>query len=90
MSHNFLKIVRVNRVQDCEEVITRGRLVPGKGIWKVLGEVWALLQLRPEPLDRELIVLRHLDDGHSFLLEELLLVGEDLLEKVLVDGVGRW
>ena len=85
MGHHLLQIIRIQGIQDGEEVLSGWALVPRKNIWEILLELKVLLVLGPEPLDGELIVMRDLDRGHRLLLEELLLSGEHGLQEVLVD-----
>ena len=56
---------------------------------KVRHDNGVLLQLRPERLDRKLIVMRHVDVAYLVLHQELLPAGEDVLEEIMVDGCLR-
>ena len=49
-----------------------------------------LLELGPEFIDGELVVLRYMDVLDLVLLQQLLLIGEHGLEEVLVDLRRRW
>ena len=57
---------------------------------EVLDEVSILQHLWVKLLDGELIVVRHLDEGHLRLQQQILLAAKDLLEKVLVDYSIIW
>ena len=81
------EVLGVERVQDVEEVLPRRRLALG-----VLGgeegeEVAVLLDVRPQRLDRELVVVGHRDVPHLALPQQLLVLRQHFLEEVLVDHV---
>ena len=57
------------------------REVPDEEV--VASELWV------QVLHRQLLIVRHLDVGDVLLLNELLLVGQHLLQEVLVDQ-SRW
>ena len=90
MRDDLLQIFRVQRIEDVEEIFSRWALVLGVYRRKESEEVGVLLQLWPESLDSDLVVLGHVDVVDIRLLQELLLAGENLFEEVLVDGSCLW
>ena len=89
MIQHSLQEVGVQRVEHVEEVVPRRPLVLGEVIWKVPGEQIVILELRPQLLDRQLIIVRYYYVAHICLLNEGLLIRENLLEEVFVDERGR-
>ena len=83
--HDLRQVVRVQRVEDVEEVLPRRTLVLRVLVRKVRQEDGVLLELGIERLHRQLVVVRDLDRRDGRLLVELLLPGEDVLQEVLVD-----
>ena len=80
----------MDSVEDIEEVVPRWTFAHRELVREVAGHGLVLLELRPDGLDRERIVVGHLDGADLGLLEELLLAGQDILEEVLVhDGLVR-
>ena len=74
----------MNRVQDVEEVLPRWALARWVLIGEVLQEFGILVELGPQVLDRELVIMRDCDPLDLGLLHELLLAAEHVLEEVLV------
>ena len=72
-------------VEDVEEVLARRALACGIGVGEVAGELGVLLQLGPERLHRQLVVVGDGDVLDVGLLHQLLLPAEDVLEEVLAD-----
>ena len=87
--HDLLEVVRIQGVEDIEEVLARWSLAGWVLVRKVGQEDRVLLELRIELLDGELIVVGHVDVLHLDLLEQLLLADQDILEEVLVDEALR-
>ena len=85
VGHDLLQVLGVHRVEHVEEVASGWVLVLGEIVGEVQHEGLVLRQRRPQLLDRQLVVLRHLDGGDGPLLQQLLLLGEDRLEKIFVD-----
>ena len=85
--HDLLEVLRLQRVEDVEEVLARRALAGGIRVGEVLHELRVLLEVRPERLHRELVVLWDVDLLDLGLLHQLLLADEDVLEEVLVDDV---
>ena len=85
MLQYLLEVFGVDRVQDVEEVLPRRALAGWVLVGEVLDELVVLGELRPEVLDRELVVVRHGDSLDLGLLHQLLLAAEHVLEEVLVD-----
>ena len=77
--------VRLHRVEHVEEVLSGRSFALWKDVGEVLGDLGILSKLWPQGLHGQLIVVRHLDEDDLILLQEFLLPGEDLLQKVLVD-----
>ena len=86
MVKELLQVVRPDRVQDIEEILPRRAFVLRVHIWEVGHDLRVLLHIWPESLDRDLIVLGHVDVVDFLLLKELLLTVKHQLEEVLVDG----
>ena len=87
MAHHLLQVVRVNGVQDVEEVLARRAFANGVLIGEVLRELWVFTELRPQALDRELIVVWNRDLLHLHLLQQMLLAGQNVFEEILIDDV---
>ena len=90
MTHDLRQVLMMERVEDVEEVLARRTLVLRVRCREVLGELWVLLELRPEPPDGELVVVGDLDLVDVRLLHEHLLAGEDILQEVFVDTCFVW
>ena len=75
----------VNGVEYVEEVLSRRSLALRVIIREVPDQEVVLGELRPQVLHRQLLVVRDLDVGDVTLLDQGLLLGQDLLEEVLVD-----
>ena len=89
VSQQLLEVLRVDRVQDVEEVRSGRPLAVRVFVGEVLDEFRIFLELRIQRLDADLVVVRHRDLLHDGLLHQFLLPGEDLLEEVLVDLLHR-
>ena len=85
--HDLAQVLRVDGVEDVEEVLPRRPLVLRVLGREVLHELGVLLELGPEAPDRELVVMRHLDVVDVGLQNERLLAREDLLQEVVGDQV---
>ena len=82
--------VRLHSIEYVKKILSRWAFALWKDVGEVLGDFWVISELRPEVLDRELIVMRDFNEDNLILLQELLLTSKDLLEKVLVDVDIRW
>ena len=90
MDHNLLQVVRIQGVENVEEVVT-GRSLSGRILVREVGhEDRVLRELRIKSFDGELIVVWHSYLLHLHLLEQLLLADQDILEEVFVDEALRW
>ena len=89
MSHDLLKVVRMNGVEDIEEVLARRPFACRILVWEVASELRVLAELRPECLHGNFIVTGNVDLLDIGLLHKLLLAAEDVLEEVLVDEALR-
>ena len=74
MGHHLVKVLRVNSVQDVEEVLSGRALALWELVREVLRELSVVLELGVECLDAELIVVRDLYGTDLVLSQELLLV----------------
>ena len=89
MGQDSLQIVGIDCVEHIVEILPRWHLVSGKMVGKVDREAGLGFQIRPQPLNRELIILWDLDRLDLAFLEKLLLILEDHSQKVLVDMLLR-
>ena len=83
-------IVRVDRVEDCEEVLPGWALLLGEGVWKILHEVRVLSEERKYVLHGQLIKLRNVNELAICDWKKLLFIINDLFEEVLVDTHATW
>ena len=84
MLRDLLQILRVDGVEDVEEVFTVGTFVLRILVLEVNIELIIILESRPHLVYRELIKVRNINVVHLILLQQKLLVLEDLTEKVFV------
>ena len=82
-----LKILRLDRVEEVEEVLARRPFTSRVAVREVLGELGVALYVRPQCLHRELIVVRDCDMLDICLLHQLLFARKNVLQEVLVDAV---
>ena len=75
----------VDSVEYVEEVLSWRSLALRVLIGEVPDQEVVLGELRPQVLHRQLLVVRDFDVGDVTLLDQGLLLGEDLLQEVLVD-----
>ena len=80
------EVLGVECVHDIEEVLPWRPLVLRKSVWKERQELFVVLEGWPEVLDRQLVVVRHLDELDRGLFHQLLLAREHFSEEVFVDG----
>ena len=85
VAHDLLQVLRVHGVQHVEEILTRRASVLRELVREVDVHRHVLGELRPQRLDGELIVARHLDGLHLGFLEQLFPAGQDVLQEVFVD-----
>ena len=88
MLHDLLEVLGLQRVEDVEEVLARWALTCWIGVREVFHEIRVLLEMRPERLYGQLVIMWAIHLLDLRLLHQLLLAGEDVLEEVLVDDVG--
>jgi hypothetical protein len=69
VSHDLFEVVRVDCVEDVEEVLSLWSLVICVLLLEVDGELFITSKTFPEALDRQLIPVRHMDEVHLFLLK---------------------
>lgn len=85
-----MKVVGLHGVENIKEVVSRWSFTRWKDVREVLGDLGVIGELWPQGLDGELIIMRHFDENHLILLQQLLLSSKDLLQEVLVDVDLRW
>ena len=83
----MLKIIWINCVENVKEVLSGRPFADRKLIGEVLSELRVFIKLRPQVLDRQLVVMGHRDLLHLGLLQEILITAQDILEEVLVDHI---
>ena len=88
--HNLAKVVRVDGVEDVEEVLTMRSFVFRVLVWEIAVHDRIVFELWPQCLRGQLLIMRHFDDVHLVLLQQLLLAGQHILEEVLVDEWLWW
>ena len=87
MGQDALEILRLERVEDIEEVLAR-RAPPGRVLVReVAGELWVLAHVGPKGLHGQLVIMRNSDLLDVGLLHELLFAAQNVLEEVLVHDV---
>ena len=79
-----LKILRLDRVEEVEEVLARRPFTSRVAVREVLGELGVALYVRPQCLHRELIVVRDRDMLDIRLLHQLLLPARTSFRKSLL------
>ena len=90
VDHDLRQVVRMQSVEDIEEIISGRPFSFRINIRKIGHHCRILAKLRIESLHREFIVMRHLDHCHLGLLQQLFLAGQYCLEEVLIhDGLVR-
>jgi len=87
VSNDLCEVLRMNRVQDVEEVLPRWPLALRVPVGEELQHLRVLLELRPESLDGELLVLLDRNLVDLRLLQEVLLSAEDLVEEILGEDI---
>ena len=89
MVHDLGEVFRMKCVQNVEEVLSWWTFTFREDGREVGHELGVLLELGPERLDTELIIVGHGNVINLLLLHQLLSAGKDILKKVLVDGFLR-
>jgi hypothetical protein len=69
MSHDLFEVIRIDGVENIEEVLSLGSFVICILLLEVDGEFFITSKTFPEALDRQLIPVRHMYEVHLFLLE---------------------
>ena len=85
MIKDLLEIVRLQRVEYVEKVLSWWTSTVRVNIGKVLHKFTVLFEIRPQCLDRDFIIMWHRNVVDLLLLEQLLLLSHDKFEEVLVD-----
>ena len=80
-----LAVRRNHGVQDVEEVDSVHLLAFSRNVWKVAHGFRELPHLRHDILDRELVKPRHVDPLYFLDGKQVLILDENLLEKVFGD-----
>lgn len=83
--HNLLKILWVHSIHDVKEVLPAGNFLISVLVLEEDAEVLLALEVLPQILHRQLLEVGDMDVIHLFLLQQPLLVGKNLPEKILVD-----
>ena len=86
MVHALLQVLGVQGGEHIEEVGSWWSFIFGVLVREERLELGILLEHRVDVPDRQLVVMRDLDEGHIRLPQQLLLAREDILEEVLVDN----
>ena len=84
MGDDAAHVVRVESIKDIKEVLSIRGMSLGKFVRKVEHEYGILLEMREEILDRELIILWHVDELDILQFEELLPLSKNRSEEVFV------
>ena len=84
MSNYFAHILRVESIENVEEVLSVRRMTLGILIRKVHHEDRIILEVGEEFLDRELLILWYVDHLDIRQFEELLLVSKNCSKEVFV------
>ena len=84
---DLAEVVRHLRVQDVEKIFTGWSLAFGINGWEVPQDISIFLHVGPKILDGEFIVMRHRDELHLRLVEQILFAGQHRLQEVFVDDV---
>ena len=85
MVEQLLQELGVESVENVKEVLPRRALANRVLIGEVPHQEVVIGELRPQRLHRELLIMWDFYVRDVALLDQRLLVGEDLLEEVLVD-----
>jgi len=85
VAHDLLQVFRVHSVLHIEEILTRRASVLRELVREVDVHRHVLRELRPQRLDGELVVARHLARLHLGFLEQLFSADQHVLQQVLVD-----
>ena len=79
MLHDLVEVLRLQSVKDVEEVLARRTLAGWIGVGEILHELHILLEMRPERLHRQLVVMWDVHLLDLGLLHQQLLAHEDVL-----------
>ena len=88
--HNLLKIFWMNSVEYIKEILAWWALSNWIFIRKVLEEFNVFVEVWPEILDRELVIMRNSYSLYFWLLHQRFIAGEYVFEKVLIDDTLIW
>ena len=84
MSNYFAHILRVESIENVEEVLSVRRMTLGILIREIHHEDGIILEIGKKFLDRELLILWNVDHFDFRKFEELLLISKNCSEKVFV------
>ena len=84
MSDYLAHILRVESIENVEEVLSVRGMTLGILVWEVHHEDRIILEVGEEFLDRELPILWYVDHLDICKFEELLPIGKNCSEKVFV------
>lgn len=83
-------VLRLQRIEDGEEVVSVRHTFLGHLVWEVNPELRIRLPLRQESLDGQLVILGDSDANDLRLLHQLLLVLKYVTEEVFVEHRFGW
>ena len=77
----------MHRVKDVEEIFTWWTFACWVFIGEILSKLNILLELWPQVLNGELIIVRHRDLKYLSFLHEVLLARKHILQEVFIDDI---
>ena len=90
MLDDLRQVLRVQRIQDCKEVISSWAFLSRVGVREVAHHGLVLPEKRVDGLYGKLIELGYVDELAVSYRQKLLLVTKDLLKEVFIDHLARW
>ena len=87
---DLFEVFGINSVQNIEEVLTWWTFADRKLVGEVLSELQIFIELWPQVLDWQLVVMGHRDLLHLGLLQEVLIAAQNIFEKILVHDILIW
>ena len=82
--NNFCGILRIDCIQDIEEVISARSFLVWVFVLEVDIELLVLLQVRPESFGTYLLIARYMNIVDLILFHQLLFASQDLPHKVFI------
>ena len=90
MLHDLLKIFRMNSVEYIKEILAWWALPNRILIGEVLKKFNIFIEVWPEILDRQLVIMRNGDSLYFSLLHQGFIASEDIFEEVFIDDTLIW